>query len=136
MALNGKAAAIGKAATRDARSVLEQYFGLDLAENQALYQRLGELQALPVAQPVPDLSTALNAIQAYLAQRAHADVKALEDRQTAETARTAKESTVKETALKEACPEVKAVEAVTQVNRQLIDEALAILRKGAHSNAG
>ena len=41
-----------------------------------------------------------------------------------------------ETALKEACPEVKGVEAVTQVNRQLIDEALAILRKGAHPNAG
>ena len=41
-----------------------------------------------------------------------------------------------ETALKEACPEVKGVVAVTQVNRQLIDEALAILRKGAHPNAG
>lgn len=41
-----------------------------------------------------------------------------------------------ETALKEACPEVKGVVAVTQVNRQLIEEALAILRKGAHPNAG
>ena len=41
-----------------------------------------------------------------------------------------------ETALKEAYPEVKGVVAVTQVNRQLIDEALAILRKGAHPNAG
>ena len=41
-----------------------------------------------------------------------------------------------ETALKEACPEVKGVVAVTQVNRQFIDEALTILRKGAHPNAG
>ena len=41
-----------------------------------------------------------------------------------------------ETALKEACPEVNGVVAVTQVNRQLIDEALAILRKGSHPNAG
>ena len=41
-----------------------------------------------------------------------------------------------ETSLKDACPEVKGVVAVTQVNKQLIDEALAILRKGSQYNAG
>ena len=41
-----------------------------------------------------------------------------------------------EAALKEACPEVNGVVAVTQVNQRLIDEALAILRKGQRENAG
>ena len=35
-----------------------------------------------------------------------------------------------ETAMKEVCPEIKGVVAVTQVSQSLIDEALAILRKG------
>ena len=43
---------------------------------------------------------------------------------------------VVETALKEACPDVKGVVAIAQVNQQLIDEALAILRKGSPRNAG
>ncbi len=41
-----------------------------------------------------------------------------------------------EAELKEACPEVNGVVAVTQVNQRLIDEALAILRKGQRDNAG
>ena len=41
-----------------------------------------------------------------------------------------------EAELKEACPEVNGVVAVTQVNQRLIDEALAILRKGQRENAG
>ena len=41
-----------------------------------------------------------------------------------------------ETALKEVCPEIKGVVAVTQVSQNLIDEALSILRKGQRGNAG
>lgn len=41
-----------------------------------------------------------------------------------------------ETALKEVCPEIKGVVAVTQVSQNLIDEALSILRKGQCGNAG
>ena len=41
-----------------------------------------------------------------------------------------------EAELKEACTEVNGVVAVTQVNQRLIDEALAILRKGQRENAG
>ena len=41
-----------------------------------------------------------------------------------------------ETALKGTCPEVKGVVTVTPINRQLIEEALAILRKGSNPNAG
>jgi Fe-S cluster biogenesis protein NfuA len=41
-----------------------------------------------------------------------------------------------EAELKEACPEVNGVVALTQVNQRLIDEALAILRKGQRDNAG
>ncbi len=41
-----------------------------------------------------------------------------------------------ETALKEVCPEIKGVVAVTQVSQSLIDEALSILRKGQRGNAG
>lgn len=41
-----------------------------------------------------------------------------------------------ENALQEACPEIKGVVSVTQVSQSLIDEALAILRKGRQSNAG
>lgn len=39
-------------------------------------------------------------------------------------------SEVVETALKEVCPEIKGVVAVTQVSQELIDEALSILRRG------
>ncbi len=41
-----------------------------------------------------------------------------------------------ETALKEACPEIKGVVAVTQVSQSLIDEALSILRKERRGDAG
>lgn len=43
-------------------------------------------------------------------------------------------SEVVETALKEACPEVKGVVAVTGVSRELIDSALAILRRNRHES--
>ena len=39
-------------------------------------------------------------------------------------------SEIVETALREACPEIKGVSAVTQVSQELIDEALMILRRG------
>lgn len=70
-------------AIRDARSLLELYFGLDMDANKALYERLGQLETLPVTQEIPDLSAAVNALDAYLVQRAHADVKALEAQQKA-----------------------------------------------------
>jgi len=41
-----------------------------------------------------------------------------------------------ETALKEVCPEIKGVVAVTQVSQSLIDEALSILRKERRGDAG
>ncbi|MCM2330323.1 MAG: uroporphyrinogen-III C-methyltransferase, partial [Pseudomonas sagittaria] len=57
-------------------AVLQRYFGLDTPENQALYQRLGQLAGQPVAQELPDLTPALSALQAYLAQRARAELEA------------------------------------------------------------
>ncbi len=92
-ALNGRPE-VYRAALGDARQLLEKYFGLDLADNQALHARLGELEKLPVEQKVPDLAPALNALQAYLAQRAHADVQALEARQKAEVPKAAAEGAV------------------------------------------
>jgi uncharacterized protein HemX len=56
--------------------VLQRYFGLDTPENQALYERLGQLAGQPVAQELPDLTPALSALQAYLAQRARAELEA------------------------------------------------------------
>ncbi|MOA38036.1 HemX [compost metagenome] len=56
--------------------MLQRYFGLDTPENQALYQRLGQLAGQPVAQELPDLTPALSALQAYLAQRARAELEA------------------------------------------------------------
>jgi Fe-S cluster biogenesis protein NfuA len=45
-------------------------------------------------------------------------------------------SEVVETALREACPEVKGVALVTQVDQELIDMALKILRKDRKNDAG
>ena len=45
-------------------------------------------------------------------------------------------SEIVETALREACPEIKGVLPVTQVSRELIEEALAILRRGKHDHDG
>lgn len=45
-------------------------------------------------------------------------------------------SDVVETALREACPEIKGVIPVMQVDQELIDLALKILRKGRNGNAG
>ena len=45
-------------------------------------------------------------------------------------------SEIVETALKEACPEIKGVAAVTQVSQELIDEALTILRRGKRDHDG
>lgn len=59
-------------ALEQARELVQQFFGLEDAHNQALYARLGELQAQPVAVALPDLAPALNALQAYLEQRARA----------------------------------------------------------------
>ena len=63
-------------ALEQGRAVLQRYFGLDTPENQALYQRLGQLAGQPVAQELPDLTPALSALQAYLAQRARAELEA------------------------------------------------------------
>jgi len=45
-------------------------------------------------------------------------------------------SEVVETALKEACPEIKGVVAVMQVDQELIDLALKMLRRDKRSNDG
>lgn len=63
-------------ALEQARALLQRYFGLDAVENQALYDRLGELAGQPVALELPDLNPALNALQAYLGQRARAELEA------------------------------------------------------------
>ncbi|MNN63468.1 HemX [compost metagenome] len=63
-------------ALEQGRAVLQRYFGLDTPENQALYERLGQLAGQPVAQELPDLTPALGALQAYLAQRARAELEA------------------------------------------------------------
>lgn len=65
-----------RGALEQARGVLQRYFGLDSTANQALYDRLGELIAQPVAQELPDLTPALNALQAYLVQRERAELEA------------------------------------------------------------
>lgn len=65
-----------RGALEQGRAVLQRYFGLDTPENQALYERLGQLAGQPVAQELPDLTPALGALQAYLAQRARAELEA------------------------------------------------------------
>ncbi len=65
-----------RAALEQARALLQRYFGLDEAHNLAFYERLGELAQQPVAQAMPDLTPALNALQAYLDQRARAELEA------------------------------------------------------------
>lgn len=65
-----------RGALEQARALLQRYFGLDTPHNQALYDRLGELAAQPVAQELPDLTPALNALQAYLLQRERAALEA------------------------------------------------------------
>ncbi len=63
-------------ALEQGRALLQRYFGLDSPENQALHDRLGELAAQPVAQELPDLTPALDALQAYLARRERAELEA------------------------------------------------------------
>ncbi len=70
-ALHADAAVYGRA-LEQARLLVQEFFGLDDAHNQALFERLGTLAAEPVAVELPDLSPALNALQAYLEQRARA----------------------------------------------------------------
>lgn len=65
-----------RTALEQGRSLLERYFGLDEAQNLAFYERLGELAQQPVAQELPDLNPALNALQAYLDLRARAELEA------------------------------------------------------------
>jgi uncharacterized protein HemX len=65
-----------RGALEQARALVQRYFGLDSAENQAFYDRLGELAGQPVALELPDLTPALNALQAYLGQRARAELEA------------------------------------------------------------
>lgn len=67
---------IYRGALEQARALVQRYFGLDTAENQAFYTRLGELAGQPVALELPDLSPALSALQAYLGQRARAELEA------------------------------------------------------------
>ena len=65
-----------RGALEQGRALLQRYFGLESPDNQALYDRLGQLAEQPVAQELPDLTPALNALQAYLAQRARAELEA------------------------------------------------------------
>ena len=67
---------IYRGALEQARVVLQRYFGLDTPANQALYTRLGQLAEQPVAHELPDLTPALNALQAYLGQRERAALEA------------------------------------------------------------
>ncbi|HYQ39038.1 MAG TPA: uroporphyrinogen-III C-methyltransferase [Pseudomonas sp.] len=76
-------------ALEQARVVLQRYFGLDTAANQGLYDRLGELAGQPVAQALPDLTPALNALQAYLGQRERAELEAAGVRKAGEPAKAA-----------------------------------------------
>lgn len=80
--LNGQPQ-VYQSALEQARALLQRYFGLDTPENQALHDRLGELAGQPVAQELPDLTPALNALQAYLGQRERAELEAAGARQTA-----------------------------------------------------
>lgn len=70
-------------ALEQARALLQRYFGLDTAENQALHDRLGQLASQPVDQELPDLTPALNALEVYLGQRARAELEAAGARQAA-----------------------------------------------------
>lgn len=76
---------IYRGALEQARVVLQRYFGLDTTANQGLYDRLGELAGQPVAQELPDLTPALNALQAYLGQRERAELEAAGARKAGET---------------------------------------------------
>lgn len=78
--LNGQPQ-VYRSALEQGRALLQRYFGLDTPENQALHDRLGELAAQPVAQELPDLTPALNALQAYLARRERAELEAAAARQ-------------------------------------------------------
>ncbi|MCQ4348787.1 uroporphyrinogen-III C-methyltransferase [Pseudomonas stutzeri] len=64
-----------RGALEQARALVQRYFGLDSAENQAFYDRLGELAGQPVALELPDLSPALDALQAYLGRRARSQLE-------------------------------------------------------------
>lgn len=75
-ALEGQSAAYQQA-LEQARYVTQHYLGVDETQNLAFYDRLGELARQPISQPVPDLAPALNALQAYLDQRARAEIEAL-----------------------------------------------------------
>lgn len=81
--LNGQPQ-VYQSALEQARALLQRYFGLDTAENQALHDRLGELAGQPVAQELPDLTPALNALQAYLGQRERAELEAAGARKSSE----------------------------------------------------
>ncbi|WP_455232667.1 uroporphyrinogen-III C-methyltransferase [Geopseudomonas aromaticivorans] len=65
-----------RTALDQARALVERYFGLDSPQTQALHGRFAELAGQPVAQELPDLTPALNALQAYLAQRERAELEA------------------------------------------------------------
>ena len=78
--LNGQPQ-VYRSALEQGRALVQRYFGLDTPENQALHDRLGELADQPVAQELPDLAPALNALQAYLAQRERAALEAATGRQ-------------------------------------------------------
>jgi len=80
---------IYRGALEQARVVLQRYFGLDTTANQGLYDRLGELAGQPVAQELPDLTPALNALQAYLGQRERAELEAAGARKAGETPKAA-----------------------------------------------
>lgn len=88
-ALEGRSE-VYRQALEQARRVTQQSLGLDEAQNLAFYERLGELARQSITQKLPDLSPALNALQAYLDQRARAEAEALGQQKSA-TARPSEE---------------------------------------------
>jgi uncharacterized protein HemX len=77
-ALHGESA-VYRQALGQARDLLESQFDQDNIDSRALRARLGELAELPVRVATPDLSPALNALQAYLQRRQTATGQAADE---------------------------------------------------------
>lgn len=67
-ALHGHTA-VYQRALRQAREVLEGHFNAEHPDSRALAARIGELLERPIEVQVPDLSSSLNAVQAYITSK-------------------------------------------------------------------
>ena len=61
--------AVYRQALRQARDILGGHFNAENPDSRALAARIDELQARPIEVQVPDLSSSLNAVQAYIASK-------------------------------------------------------------------